>query len=309
MKYSILAIDDEESVHLLIQNILGEGFTLHHARDAQEAIDLLSVQAVNLILADIHMPGMSGLDFLESLTEDAEKKDIPVLVMTHLPTAEKEQKALDLGAADFIDKNLLTEDTEKIRERIRMKLVTHVRNPEMSIELKRARKRLISGMMSEAITGDFISTAQKLCSGLNYIFQIDHASFWTVADSTPSLIASAGIQLPADYGSEQLKQEENYQRLLAEKEPYLTNHVFTEEEGIAIHYSREKELPAEMGIPLFSVSDIELLKNDMKIPENAEPFACIMLKRNKLYSTMEYKIISVLLTRTGSILWRLYGGN
>ncbi|MDX1618518.1 MAG: response regulator [Balneolaceae bacterium] len=108
MGYSILVIDDEESVHVLTDNMLQAEYSLVHARDAQEAIDILSLQSVNLILTDIHMPGMSGLDFLESLTRDAEKKAIPVLVMTHLPTIEKEKKALDLGAADFIEKELFT---------------------------------------------------------------------------------------------------------------------------------------------------------------------------------------------------------
>src|SRR6056297_1604523 len=102
MSYKILVIDDDDPIHLFIDRMLESEYSVLHAYNAQEGIDILSKEPVNLVLSDIHMPGMSGLNFLESLLSDADKKNIPVLIMTSLPTIEKEKKALELGAADFM---------------------------------------------------------------------------------------------------------------------------------------------------------------------------------------------------------------
>lgn len=306
MNYKILVIDDDEPMHILTKNLLGKEFELVHARNAQEGIDILSEESVNLILSDIHMPGISGLEFLESLMKDADKKNIPVLVMTNLPTIEKEKRALDLGAADFIEKTLFTENKEEIVERVRMKLVSSVDVPDLSEELSINKKKLVSRLMSEAISGDFISTAKKLCEEMKTVFNLGHISFWTISDGSPNLISSVGIQFPQNYGANELKKEHTFQQLLINKEPYLTNHIFNEELGTLIDFSRDNDFPAEIGIPMFSLDERNLLMNKMKIPKDAELFAYLILKRNKLFSTKEYEMASRLLTQTGTILWRLY---
>lgn len=127
MKYKVLVIDDDEPIHFMIKNLLKDEFAVMNANNVQEAIDILTEETINLILSDIHMPGISGLEFLESIRLDEKKKKIPVLIMTNLPTVEKEQKAYDLGAADFIKKELLNNNKEKVREIIRMKIVTDIR--------------------------------------------------------------------------------------------------------------------------------------------------------------------------------------
>ena len=301
-----MVIDDDEPMHIMANNLLEEEFDTINARNAQEGIDILSEKTVNLILTDIHMPGISGLEFLESLMDDAEKQAIPVLVMTNLPTVEKEKKALELGAADFIEKTLFTENKQEVLERVRMKLVTNVELPDITGSLVVNKKKLVSKLMSEAISGDFISTVQVLCREVRQLFDVDSISFWTVSEGRPSLISSAGISLPPEYGSEELAGERTYQELLENREPYMTNHVFNEEKGILVDFSRDQSLPAEIGIPMFALNERKLLINNMQIPEEAELFVCLVLKRNKLFSSEEFQMISKLLMQTGSIFWRLY---
>ncbi|MDZ7693488.1 MAG: response regulator [Balneolaceae bacterium] len=306
MDYTILIIDDDEPMHIISKNLLGDEFNLIHAKNAQEGIDVLSENAVNLIMSDIHMPGISGLEFLESLMQDAQKKEIPVLVITNLPTVEKEKKALELGAADFIEKTMFIDKKEKVKERVRMKLVTNVKIPYLTKELAMIKKKLVSKLMSEAVSGGFSSTIQKLSAELRDLFSIDCISFWIISGEQPRHISTYGQQLPDDYSSEELKKEYTYQQILDSREPYMTNHVFNDELGVMSRFSEEHNLPAEIGIPMFALDERELLINDMKIPDDAKMFAYLILKRNKLFSSKEFDVISRLLTQTGSIFWRLY---
>lgn len=101
--YTILVVDDDKASHIIVKNLIGKKYELVHVKEPQQAINILSEKRIDLILCDIHMPGMTGLEFLEAIKKDIDKKDIPILLMTSLPTVEKEQKAMDLGAKDFIN--------------------------------------------------------------------------------------------------------------------------------------------------------------------------------------------------------------
>lgn len=306
MDYNVLVIDDDVSMHYMTRELLGDRYQLFHAKDSQQAVDILTEKPVNLILSDIHMPGIDGLKFLESLMEDAERNNIPVLIMTNLPTMEKEQIAFDLGAADFIDKTRFNTDKEGIKEQIRMKLVTSVAIPDLSRSLIKHKKQLVSRILTEAIEGDFISTVKRLALLFKYHLQVEHISIWTLAGDDTHLITWAGLTLPDSYDGPALRQEEAIRELLVEREPYLTNHLFNEGRGVMGTFSRENGLPAEIGVPLFSITDRKLLVNKMEIPEDAEIYGFVVLKRSKMFSTKEYTLVSKMLTQTGAILWRLY---
>jgi hypothetical protein len=187
-----------------------------------------------------------------------------------------------------------------------MKLVTNLDLDDLSENLVDHKKKLVSKLMSEAIGGDFISTVKKLCVEIQKLFGGDSISFWTISDGKPNLITSAGQQLPPEYGGEDLENEQTFQQMLSEKKAYMTNHVFNEEKGILVDFSKDNNYPAEVGIPMFALDERKLLINNMKIPEDAELFAYLILKRNKLFSSKEFEMISKLLTQTGSIFWRLY---
>lgn len=306
MEYTILVVDDDEPIHIMTDNLLNEEYSLIHAKNAQEAIDLLSEKPVNLILSDIHMPGISGLEFLESLMNDAQKREIPVLIMTNLPTVEKEKKALDLGAADFVDKTLFNEDKEEILKRIRMKLVTSIRIPDLDSELSASKDKLVSKVMSEAIKGDFNSTVQHFCQELKSRFEIDFSALWGISGDRPNRVATLGIDPPESYGAEDLLGEVSYQQLSERKKSYMTNHVYSEDVGIMQKFSEEHDLPAEIGVPLFAIDERKLLMHNMSIPDDAKLFGFLVLKRNKLFTSKEFEVISRLTIQTGSILWRLF---
>lgn len=304
--YTLLVIDDDPPMHIMLNNMLGDEYNVVNAKTAQQGIDILSEQPVHFILSDIHMPGMTGLEFLEALTTDAERRNIPVLIMTSLPSVEKEQKALGLGAADFIDKALFNTDKEELLNRIRMKLVANVDIPDLPEELVFNKKEITKSLLFEVSSGDFVSTTQKLTKILGQKLETDHLSFWTINGENVQMLLSNGVQLPRRYGPKDLKEEPTFKLLLEQKRPYLVNNVFTSGKGILPEMSEEEGLPAEIGIPLFALTEKELIKNKMKIPPKTPLFGYIVLKRKRVSTSKEFKLTSLLMMQMGTILWRLY---
>jgi DNA-binding response OmpR family regulator len=104
-KKTVLVIDDSETTLILLEWFLVENkFKAQTAIDIKEALKILDIQKPDLILLDLRLPEISGFDFLEMIKADADKKDIPVFVISALDSKESIQKVKQLGAIDFISK-------------------------------------------------------------------------------------------------------------------------------------------------------------------------------------------------------------
>src|SRR5262249_835255 len=86
MSVDVLIVDDSAAIRKILQRMLGQtGVTLGkvvEAGDGVEALERLKVQPVNLILSDINMPNMDGIQLLTELKAKAESKHIPVIMIT-----------------------------------------------------------------------------------------------------------------------------------------------------------------------------------------------------------------------------------
>jgi CheY-like chemotaxis protein len=304
MKYTILIIDDDKTMHVLMKGILGEDFNLVYAHDAQEGINLISETQVDMIISDIHMPGIDGIAFLESITKDADRRNIPFIIMTSQPTDEKEQKALELGAMDFIDKEKLNRD--ELLNLVNMKLVANVRPEKVEDRVGVNLKVINQKMMFAAASNDFIGTARSLYSEIKQQFGLELITLWTVRGSRPNLITNLGMQLPDNYGADDLIEEEIYMETLKTRQPFFNNDTLHDEKGLLTEFSRKNDLTSEMGAPLFALTDKQLVQLKMKVPVNAPIYGFVFMKRKKLFSEKEFRLLSMLLTRTGCILYRLY---
>jgi CheY-like chemotaxis protein len=78
MKKRILVCDDEESIRMLITETLKDFYQIEHAADGREALRLVTKEDYDLLIADIKMPGMHGLDLIERVRE--RNKDIPIII-------------------------------------------------------------------------------------------------------------------------------------------------------------------------------------------------------------------------------------
>jgi len=100
-----LLLVDDHAVHL---HALFEMFRDHYevfvATHGQQALELAASQLPDLVLADIVMPEISGLELCRRLKADAQTRDIPVIFLTSRDSPEEEQVGLEAGAVDFITK-------------------------------------------------------------------------------------------------------------------------------------------------------------------------------------------------------------
>jgi len=304
--YNVLVIDDDKMMHLVAGKVLGEHFNLIHVHEAQEAVNKLSDIKIDLILSDIHMPGIDGLEFLESLMTDVKLRNIPVLIMTGQPTVEKAKDALNLGAADFIDKTMFKDNPQGIVEKVEIKLATTLEERFIPKAFSLDKKEFVQKLMEEVENGDFFTIARKLGTLLHSRFKIDHIFFWLIRENHPRLLMTMGLSQLQKFGPGDLVKEDTFKEFLSEHKPYLSNHAFGDEPGIFKDASKAAQLPAEIGIPLYEVTDRQYLKNGKKIPLDAKVFAYLVLKRNKLFTTNEFTLLTKLLTPSGTILWRYY---
>jgi len=102
-KGKILVIDDEDIVRLSCsRSLVPEGYELKMAKNGNEGLKMLEEEAFDLVLADLKMPHMDGIEVLGAIKEKWPKTD--VVIITGYQTVETAVKAIKLGAFDYIEK-------------------------------------------------------------------------------------------------------------------------------------------------------------------------------------------------------------
>ncbi len=102
---SILIVDDDEINLSILEETLGERYVVHSTSNGLEALGFFeSGGQASLILSDVIMPLMDGYELCRRLKSNPDTRDIPVLLLSSLESANDEEKGLTLGAEDFIHK-------------------------------------------------------------------------------------------------------------------------------------------------------------------------------------------------------------
>lgn len=107
MPKSILLVDDTETVLLLERAMLkGEGFNVRVARNGVKALEEVDKAPPNLILLDIVMPELDGIETCRRLKENPRTRSIPVIIVTTKGESKMVTKAFEVGCDGFLTKPL-----------------------------------------------------------------------------------------------------------------------------------------------------------------------------------------------------------
>jgi len=99
----ILVVDDEKDICGTLRDIfIGEGYEVDIANSGKEAIKKVKTRKPDLILLDVRMPGMNGVETLKAIRKI--DKEVPVAMITAYEDVDLAQEALRLGAYDYIKK-------------------------------------------------------------------------------------------------------------------------------------------------------------------------------------------------------------
>lgn len=116
-KNKILFVEDEKVLRETLQEALEDNkFEVETASNGEDALDLLGKNKYDLILLDIILPKINGLEVLEKIREEG--KNTPVILLTNLSGSSHVQKALDLGARNYLVKSeyRLNEIVDRVKE-------------------------------------------------------------------------------------------------------------------------------------------------------------------------------------------------
>ena len=114
----ILVVDDEEGPREALRMMLKDKHTVLMARDGEECLELVNRESPGLILLDVRLPGIDGIEVLQKLKKS--NPEIPVIVVSAVGTHKTVIDALKLGAIDFVAKPL---DVMQIRDTVRRALL------------------------------------------------------------------------------------------------------------------------------------------------------------------------------------------
>ncbi|MDD4625350.1 MAG: response regulator [Candidatus Paceibacterota bacterium] len=105
MAKKILIIEDEEiMMNLLEKKLKGAGYDITTAKNGQEGLDILQTKIFDLILSDIIMPRMGGLELMEKISRDTRLKNIPIIVVSNSGQPVEIDQAKKFGAKDWLVK-------------------------------------------------------------------------------------------------------------------------------------------------------------------------------------------------------------
>ncbi len=108
MPIDVLVVDDSAAIRKILQRVLAQTElplgTILEAGDGFEAIERLTANNIGLVLTDINMPNMDGIELLKKIRENPQWKSIPVVMITTEGSQQKVLEAVDLGAAGYVRK-------------------------------------------------------------------------------------------------------------------------------------------------------------------------------------------------------------
>lgn len=196
LKPRILVIDDDESLQRVLRhNLEEEGYIVLLASSGEEGLRLLEEEEAELVITDIRMPGMDGVDVLRRVKELSPQ--VPVMIITAYGTVETAVEAMRIGAFDYITKPFNRAELKlKVKKALQIK------------ELERENIRLKSELSDKFKFENIIGSSEKMQKLFEFIKRV------SVTDATVLITGESGT------GKELVAKAIHYNSLRGEK-PFI----------------------------------------------------------------------------------------
>ena len=111
MSWSVLVVDDEPMARTLLRLMLVRaGFDVIEAEDGFVALEKLEEDPPDIMILDVMMPGMDGFAVCETVRQDSESEDLPIIMLSAKTDQESVEKGLQVGANKYLTKPISPED-------------------------------------------------------------------------------------------------------------------------------------------------------------------------------------------------------
>lgn len=127
-KFNVLIVDDEQVIcDLLVEELSESGLKCYSVIDGKSALEKIKTESFDLVLLDIRLPGMSGIELLRELWLN--HSDVPIIMITAVNDIDTAVEAMKLGAVDYIVKPF---DLEKVNASVHTSLENQATNKSTS---------------------------------------------------------------------------------------------------------------------------------------------------------------------------------
>ncbi len=217
--FKVLLVDDDPVFRMTVKAMLKNGFEICESESGEKSLEFLKSNEVQLILLDLHMPGMSGIDVIGELSAMEGKSDIPVIILSAADENESILDAFKAGAVDYI-----TKPVKKHELLARVNTHLELRNRQIHLE----------EMVSER-TGKLVEAYEDLESAQTQLLQSEKmASIGQLAAgvaheiNNPVGYVSSNIGTLGNYLNDLfdlIKHYESLERLLSEDQLKVLNKI------------------------------------------------------------------------------------
>jgi CheY-like chemotaxis protein/tRNA A-37 threonylcarbamoyl transferase component Bud32 len=161
-EYNLLVVDDNpENRDVLSRRLMRKGFEVRTAEGGEEALRIIGEGAIDLVLLDIMMPGVSGIDVLREVRRTHDEAALPIIMATAKTESEDIVECLELGANDYVTKPI---DFPVVLARIQMQLRTRQSRQARETAAVAAALETIGPSVSELGPGMLLAERYRLDS-------------------------------------------------------------------------------------------------------------------------------------------------
>ena len=147
---NLLVVDDDEAVrHMLTQMLKREGYSVHAASSGRQALEILGQSPLDVVLCDVRMKGMDGLELLDRILEI--QPDMTVVLMSAYGSVDQALEAIKRGAYDYISKPFKKDE-----------VIFCLRKAEERERLRRENQRLRDQLGHDMGMGDFVGQSPQM---------------------------------------------------------------------------------------------------------------------------------------------------